>query len=72
MGSIPFLSYIKFIKGDRLIFFSDKQIQGFIFFLILSILTILIYSMLYLKSDLVTAIRTTLFNVTSIISGKNI
>ena len=69
MGSIPFLSYIKFIKGDRLIFFSDKQIQGFIFFLILSILTILIYSMLYLKSDLVTAIRTTLFNVTSIISG---
>ena len=32
MGSIPFLSYIKFIKGDRLIFFSDKQIQGFIFF----------------------------------------
>ena len=69
MGSIPFLSYIKFIKGDRLIFFSDKQIQGFLFFLILSILTILIYSMLYLKSDLVTAIRTTLFNVTSIISG---
>ena len=34
MGSIPFLSYIKFIKGDRLIFFFlINRIQGFIFFL---------------------------------------
>ena len=30
LGSIPFISYIKFLNGDRKIFFSDVQIKAFI------------------------------------------
>ena len=69
LGSIPFLSYLKFVKGNRTIFFSDKQIQGFIFFLTFSILIIILYGIIYLQQDLLTSLRSALFNVTSIISG---
>ena len=69
LGSIPFLSYLKFVKGNRTIFFSDKQIQGFIFFLAFSILIIILYGIIYLQQDLLTSLRSALFNVTSIISG---
>ena len=29
LGSIPFISYLKFIKGNKTIFFADVQIKGF-------------------------------------------
>ena len=30
LGSLPFIAYIKFLSGDKKIFFSDIQIQTFI------------------------------------------
>ena len=38
LGSIPFIAYLKFIKGNRRIFFQDVQIKGFLYLLIISIL----------------------------------
>ena len=43
LGSIPFLAYLKFIKGDRKIFFTDIQIKGLIYLLVISVLLMLLY-----------------------------
>ena len=37
LGSIPFISYLKFVRGNRKIFFNDVQIRGLIYLLIISI-----------------------------------
>ena len=68
-GSIPFLAYIKFTRGDLLVFFKDKQITGFLFILISSIMIIFIHSFININSDPLDAIRSAAFNVTSIITG---
>ena len=37
LGSIPFISYLKFSQGNRKIFFTDVQIKGLIYLLVISI-----------------------------------
>jgi trk system potassium uptake protein TrkH len=70
LGSIPFLSYLKFAKGNRKIFFQDIQIKGLIYLLIFSILIIFLY-LVFINHDssLVDKIRIASFNVVSILSG---
>ena len=41
LGSIPFIAYLKFVKGDKKIFFKDVQIKGLIYILIISVLLML-------------------------------
>ena len=43
LGSIPFISYIKFINGDKKIFIYDVQIKTFLTIIITSIVIISIY-----------------------------
>ncbi|MEK9680688.1 MAG: TrkH family potassium uptake protein [Pelagibacteraceae bacterium] len=68
-GSIPFLAYIKFTRGDLLVFFKDKQVTGFIYILIVSIIIIFLHSYININEDPVDALRDAAFNVTSIITG---
>ena len=37
LGSIPFITYLKFVKGNKKIFYQDVQIRGFLYLLIISI-----------------------------------
>ena len=46
LGSIPFIAYLKFVKGDQKIFFKDVQIKGLIYIFIVSILLMLLYLLL--------------------------
>lgn len=69
LGSLPFISYLKFVRGDKFILFKDKQIQGFIFFVLLSIIIIFIYSQIFIEKNFLINLRYVVFNVTSIISG---
>ena len=43
LGSIPFISYIKFLNGNKKIFFSDTQIKSFVKIIIISTLVLFIY-----------------------------
>ena len=43
LGSIPFISYLKFVKGNKKIFFQDIQIKGLIYLLVLSVLIMFLY-----------------------------
>ncbi|GIS76786.1 MAG: hypothetical protein CM1200mP13_01450 [Candidatus Pelagibacterales bacterium] len=37
LGSIPFIAYIKYLNGDKKIFFTDTQIKTFFIVVIFSI-----------------------------------
>ena len=67
LGSLPFIAYIKFLNGNRRIFFSDTQIRTFLKIIIISILILSIYLFLDKSSEL--NFRTVLFNVISILTG---
>ncbi len=67
MGSLPFIAYIKFLNGNRRIFFSDIQIRTFLKIILISILILSIY--LFLDKSLELNFRTVLFNVISILTG---
>ena len=69
-GSIPFISYIKFIKGDKKIFFQDIQIKGLIYLFVFSTFIMFLYLLFNSNSDLlIEKIRIASFNVVSILSG---
>ena len=68
-GSIPFLAYIKFTRGDLFVFFKDKQITGFIFILLCSIFIIFFYVIINSHGNMINSLRDAAFNVTSIITG---
>jgi len=67
LGSLPFIAYIKFLNGNRRIFFSDIQIRTFLKIILISILILSIYLFLDKSSEL--NLRTVLFNVISILTG---
>ena len=43
LGSLPFIVYIKFLSGNKKIFFSDIQIKTFLKIIIFSIIILAIY-----------------------------
>ncbi len=67
LGSLPFIAYIKFLNGDRKIFFSDIQIKTFLKIIVVSILILSIY--LFLNDTFEFNFRAILFNVISILTG---
>jgi trk system potassium uptake protein TrkH len=70
LGSIPFISYLKFSQGNRKIFFNDVQIKGLIYLLVISIVVMFIYLLfINFESSLIDKIRISSFNVISILSG---
>ena len=70
LGSIPFISYLKFAQGNRKVFFQDVQIKGLIYLLVFAIIVMFFY-LIFIKyeSSLFDKIRISSFNVISILSG---
>ena len=70
LGSVPFISYLKFVQGNKRIFFQDVQIKGLIYILLISI-TIMFFYLLFInyESNILDKIRISSFNVISILSG---
>ena len=70
LGSIPFISYLKFVQGNKKVFFQDVQIKGLIYLLIISIIIMFIYLLfINYESSFFDKIRISSFNVISILSG---
>jgi len=70
LGSIPFISYLKFVHGNKSIFFKDVQIKGLINLILISVLIMFLY-LLFIgyESNTLDKIRISSFNVISILSG---
>ena len=70
LGSIPFIAYLKFIKGDKKILLKDTQIKGMLYLLIFSSLLMFLYLIINNKDyNLLQNLRISTFNVVSILSG---
>ena len=69
LGSVPFIAYIKFLNGDKKIFFSDSQIKTFFKVILFSIIILLIYLTIINKSLFDISLRSISFNVISILTG---
>jgi trk system potassium uptake protein TrkH len=70
LGSIPFIAYLKFVKGDKIIFFKDVQIKGLIYILIISVVLMFLYLMISNKQyHFLENLRISTFNVVSVLSG---
>ena len=70
LGSIPFISYLKFVHGNKKIFFQDVQIKGLVYLLLISVFIMFLY-LLFIgyESNIFDKIRISSFNVISILSG---
>ena len=70
LGSIPFISYLRFARGNKKVFIQDVQIRGLIYLLLISIVIMFFYlSLINYESSLLDKIRISSFNVISILSG---
>ena len=70
LGSIPFIAYLKFLKGERKVFFRDAQIKGLIYILIFSVLLMSLYLIISNKElNFLENLRISAFNVVSVLSG---
>ena len=67
LGSIPFIVYIKFLNGNKKIFFSDIQIRTFVKIIFISIIMLSIYLLIDDTTQL--SLRSIFFNVISILTG---
>ena len=70
LGSIPFITYLKFAKGNKKIFFKDSQIKGLVYILLIAAALMFLYLILNnTEYTLLGNLRIAVFNVVSIISG---
>ena len=67
LGSLPFIAYIKFLNGNKKIFFSDIQIKTFLKIILISIIILSIY--LTINNSTQLNLRSIFFNVISILTG---
>ncbi len=67
LGSLPFIAYIKFISGNKLIFFKDIQIITFLKIVISSIIILSIYIIINDFDSY--SFRSVIFNIVSILTG---
>ena len=67
LGSLPFIVYIKFLSGNKKIFFSDIQIKTFLKIIFFSVIILSVY--LTLNNSTQLNLRSIFFNVISILTG---
>ena len=69
LGSIPFITYIKFLNGNKKIFILDSQIKTFIKIILFSTVILFLYLIITNKSFSEISLRSISFNVVSILTG---
>ena len=68
-GSIPFIAYLKYISGNKKIFFDDIQIKGLFKICVVATMIMLIYLVSNNDESFLNNLRISTFNVVSILSG---
>jgi len=69
LGSIPFIAYIKYLNGDKKIFYKDAQINFFLKTIIISVIIISIFLLFKSYDSETFLLRQVTFNVVSILTG---
>jgi|TARA_B100000929_G_scaffold255400_1_gene217132 trk system potassium uptake protein TrkH len=69
LGSMPFIAYIKYLNGDKKVFYKDTQINFFIKTVIISVIIIFIFLLFKNYNSETFLLRQVIFNVVSILTG---
>ena len=69
LGSVPFIAYIKYLNGDKKIFYQDAQINFFIKTIIVSVLIIFTFLFFTNYESDIFLLRQVIFNVVSVLTG---
>ena len=69
ISSLPFVLYLKAVRGKPSAIIKDQQVKGFFQILILSLITVISYLIITGDFSSFEAVRYSLFNVTSILTG---
>ncbi len=69
LGSLPFIAYIKFLNGNKKIFFKDAQINTFLKLIFISILILMSYLFINVENFSFAEFRSISFNSISILTG---
>ncbi len=69
LGSLPFVLYLKAVRGDMQCLFTDAQVRWFLSIVAISIVTMVIYLVWQQDMMIGEALRRASFNVVSIITG---
>ena len=69
MGGLPFILYVKALRGNWKALFSDSQVRTFLSIVMISIITMIAYQIFHNASPFPEALRRASFNVVSIITG---
>ena len=69
LGSLPFVIYLKFIRGDLKSLFNDDQIKLFITLLISIVLITTLWLNINFEKNILHSFRIATFNITSILTG---
>jgi trk system potassium uptake protein TrkH len=68
MGSLPFLLYVRFIRGDTGALWRDQQVRGFVLFVAMLVIAFSLYRAVFLHENWFHSFTHTAFNVISIIT----
>ena len=69
LGSLPFILYIKALRGNWHDLFHDSQVQVFLKIVMTAILTLIAYQVFHNDAPFIESLRRASFNVVSIITG---
>jgi len=69
LGSVPFIAYIKYLNGDKKVFYKDTQINFFIKTIVVSVIIIFIFLLFNNSDSEIFLLRQVIFNVVSILTG---
>tara|TARA_Y100001936_G_scaffold252827_1_gene314348 strand:- start:1554 stop:3002 length:1449 start_codon:yes stop_codon:yes gene_type:complete len=69
LGSIPFIAYIKYLNGDKKVFYKDAQINFFMKTIVISVAIIFVFLLFKNYSTETFLLRQVIFNVVSILTG---
>tara|TARA_Y100001970_G_scaffold235743_1_gene294955 strand:+ start:14291 stop:15736 length:1446 start_codon:yes stop_codon:yes gene_type:complete len=69
LGSVPFIAYIKYLNGDRKVFYQDAQISFFLKTILISVIIIFIFLLFKNIETETFLLRQVIFNVVSILTG---
>lgn len=69
ISALPFVLYLKLLKGDRISLFTDSQVRVFLSIVFVAVGLLTLYKVSYMGLDLLHSLRQAVFHVTVIITG---
>ncbi|MEM7618233.1 MAG: TrkH family potassium uptake protein [Pseudomonadota bacterium] len=69
LGGLPFILYVKTLRGNFRCLFKDTQVQTFLLLIYIAVVLMIVYLVIHNGMDFLEALRRATFNIVSLITG---